>query len=84
MLFLLFAFMGGSFIPIDSMPASVRQVAPASPFYWGTTGYEPLIRNAGGVAEILPHAGVLLAIGLVGLLVGSMLLGRKVRAGEVA
>jgi len=80
---LVFAFMGGSFVPINAMPATVRQFSPLSPFYWGTTGFQELIRGS-GLADILPNAGVLVAIGAALLALGSALLGRKIRRGVAA
>ena len=80
-LLLIFAFVGGSFIPIDTLPAAVRRVAPISPFYWGTSGYQTLIREDGGLIDILPNVGVLSAIGVVLLAAGAALLQRKMRRG---
>lgn len=80
---LVFAFMGGSFIQVNAMPAAVRQFAPLSPFYWGTTGFQALIQGS-GLADVLPHVGVLVGIGAALLVLGSALLGRKIRLGVAA
>jgi len=80
-LLLIFAFLGGSFIQIDSLPAAVRRFAPISPFYWGTSGYQKLIRDDGGLIDVLPNAGVLAVLGVVLLAAGALLLQRKVRGG---
>jgi ABC-type Na+ efflux pump permease subunit len=81
---LTFAFMGGSFIQIDSLPDTVRRFSPLSPFYWGTTGYRSLIRDSAGVSQILTNVFVLATLGVVLLVVGSALQGRKVRRGATA
>jgi len=80
-LLLVFAFLGGAFIQIDNLPASVQRVSPLSPFYWGTTGYQKLIRDDGGLLDVLPNAGVLALLGVVLLTTGALLLQRKVRRG---
>ena len=80
-LLLVFAFLGGSFVQIDSLPSSIQRVAPVSPFYWGTTGYQKLIRDGAGLTDLLPNIGVLAVFGVVLLAAGSALLQRKVRRG---
>jgi ABC-type multidrug transport system permease subunit len=80
-LLLIFAFVGGSFIQVESLPGAVQRVAPISPFYWGTSGYQTLIRDDGGLIDILPNVGVLATIGVVLLAAGAMLLQRKMRGG---
>ena len=81
---MLFALLGGSFFDISGLPDSVQRLAPLSPFYWGTTGYASLIRDGGGIADIARNAAVLAGVGVVGLTLGSALLGRKVRKGQTA
>jgi ABC-2 type transport system permease protein len=83
-LLLAFAFMGGAFVPLDNLPASVQRVAPLSPFYWGTRGYQELILNGAGLPAIWTHVAVLAVLGVVLLSVGSWLLGRRVREGRLA
>jgi ABC-type Na+ efflux pump permease subunit len=82
-LLLLFAFMGGSFIQIESLPGAMQRLAPLSPFYWGTTGYRTLVQG-GSLQEVLGNAAILAGIGLPLLLAGAALLRRKVAAGGVA
>jgi ABC-2 type transport system permease protein len=79
MLLLVFAFMGGAFVSIDSLPDTVRRLAPLSPFYWGTTGYAKLIGDGAGLIEILPNAGVLAGIGMVLLVAGGIMLNSRIR-----
>jgi ABC-2 type transport system permease protein len=79
-IFLVLAFAGGSFVPIDSLPATVRAIAPLSPFYWGTLGYRTLLRDGGGVPEILAAAGILAGIGVACLGLGTVLLRRRLRS----
>ena len=80
---LVFAFLGGAFIQINSMSPGVRRFAPISPFYWGTTGYQKLLQPGGGVADILINAGVLAGLGILLLATGASLLQRKLRRGAL-
>jgi ABC-2 type transport system permease protein len=81
MVYLALAFAGGSFIPLDSLPGAMRALAPVSPFYWGTRGYQQLLVHGGGAAEILGPAAVLSGLGVVLLAVGAMLLHRRLARG---
>jgi len=81
MVYLALAFAGGSFIPLDSLPGAMRALAPVSPFYWGTRGYQQLLVHGGGAAEVLGPAAVLSGLGVVLLAVGAMLLHRRLARG---
>jgi len=78
---LVFAFVGGSFVPTSSMPPALRSLAPLSPFSWAAEGYRELIRNGAGVAAVLPDAAVVAAFGALLMLLGARLLARKVERG---
>ena len=75
------AFGGGSFVPLDNLPAAVRAVAPLSPFYWGTRGFQDLLAG-GGLAGALGPVAVLGGLGAALLVAGAYLLQRKVLRGE--
>jgi len=79
-LLLIFAFIGGSFIQVDSLPAGVQRISPISPFYWGTTGYQKLIQD-GVLIDVLPNVGVLAGLGVVLLSAGAVLLRRRIAGG---
>lgn len=79
-IFLVMAFTGGSFIPLNSLPPLLRQLSPLSPFYWGTDGYVSLL-TGGGMLDIVPNALVLALIGALSLTFGSSLLYRHLRQG---
>jgi len=80
-LMLVFAFLGGSFFQVSSLPPGVRRFSPLSPFYWGTEGYRALLDGA-GVVDIVTHAAVLAIFGALLLTLGSWLLRRRVLGGE--
>jgi len=84
LVYLVLAFGGGSFVPVDNMPAAMRAAAPFSPFYWGTRGFQDLVQNGAGLADVAGAVGVLGGLGLALLAAGSVLLKRKVLRGGAA
>ncbi len=84
LVYLFLAFAGGCFVPLDSLPPSVRTFSPLSPFYWGAQGYRKLLTGPAGVGDILPHAAVLAGLGIVLLALGTVGLGRVLRRGAAA
>jgi ABC-2 type transport system permease protein len=83
-LLLAFGFTGGAFLPLSSLPTFIQQIAPISPFYWATTGFQELLRPGTGLQEVLFNTAVLVCIGVVLFLVGAMLLDRRIRRGGAA
>lgn len=80
-LYMILAFAGGSFLPLDSLPPAMRAISPASLFYWGTRGYQVLLVQGGGLGDVLLHTGILAGSGVALLAVGGMLLRRRVLRG---
>ena len=83
-IYLVLAFAGGSFVPLDNLPGVVQRLAPVSPFYWSTRGFQELLLNDAGLGEVLPHVGILAGLGIALLVVGSWSLGRRVIQGKLA
>jgi ABC-2 type transport system permease protein len=83
-LYLVLAFAGGSFVPLGSLPASLRAVAPVSPFFWGTTAFQKILSDGAGVEDVLANVAILAGLGAVLLATGSWALGRAVRNGRLA
>jgi len=81
---LVFAFLGGAFVPLDSLPASLRIVSRLTPIAWGTMGYQSLLEDGAGLSGVLPSVLVLAGFGASFLVVGMWLLGRKAARGVVA
>ncbi len=81
--YMVLAFSGGSFLPLDSLPPAMRAISPLSLFYWGTQGYKALLMDGGGLRDVLLHTGILAGSGLVLLAVGGALLRRRVLRGVV-
>jgi ABC-2 type transport system permease protein len=72
--YLFLAFLGGSFFPVESLPAALRGIATFTPFHWATDGYVELIRRGGGLREVAANAVSLALTGAILLLAGSRLL----------
>jgi ABC-2 type transport system permease protein len=83
-LYLILGMMGGSFFPLDQLPAVFGRLGVYSPFYWGAEGYRALVEKGAGLGDILPNVGILGVLGAVLLLLGSWLLERRVRKGAAA
>jgi len=83
-IYLIFGFASGSFVPLSSMPPAVQTIAPFTPFYWATEGFKSLLFEDAGLAQVGLNVGVLLAVGCLGLALGSLLLGRGIRKGVTA
>lgn len=67
----MFAGLGGCWWPNEIVPPAVRKVAMISPAYWAMDALHKLRFFQGGLADILPHLGVLAALAIVlGVLAG--------------
>lgn len=75
------AFVGGSFIPLESMPRFVTGIAPLTLNHWAIRGFRALLVGQGGLADIAVPLAVLLAVGIVSVLVGASLLQRRLMQG---
>jgi ABC-2 type transport system permease protein len=61
---MLFAATGGSMVPTEQLPKFLLPVQVVSPVYWTVNGFLDVMRGA-SVADVLPGAGAVLAIGAV-------------------
>src|SRR5690606_19017335 len=77
----LFALVGGAFIPPGDMPPALQSLSLLTPTGWALRGFAELSAANGGVADIAPHALVLLAWGVGAGVVAARLLPRRLGAG---
>jgi ABC-2 type transport system permease protein len=63
--------LGGALVAVAFLPEWVRPSAPFMPQYWAVDGMQGIIAHGDGLADILPHLGVLLAFGIISLLVSA-------------
>ncbi len=81
---LVMAFAGGSFIPLDSLPAALRALSPFSLMYWATRGYQGLLVDGAGLRAVLPNIAILSGSGLLLLALSAFLWQRRLLEGELA
>ncbi|WP_109472951.1 ABC transporter permease [Ornithinimicrobium cavernae] len=74
---LVLAAIGGGMAPLEIFSDTMRQVAHVTPHAWGYDAFAEIQRHGGGITDILPQLGVLVAMGLGVLLLGTWLLRRS-------
>jgi ABC-2 type transport system permease protein len=52
---------GGSMVPLEVFPSSVRAVAHLTPHAWANDAFSKLLQHGGGLADVLPQVAILLA-----------------------
>ena len=52
---------GGSMVPLEVFPSSVRSVAHLTPHAWANDAFSKLLQHGAGAADVLPQVAVLLA-----------------------
>ncbi len=76
------AMTGGGMIPLMAMPPWMAALGQFSPVKWMVMAFEGALWRQFSLAEVLPWAGLLLALGIVGLSLGSWIFSRRqVQAG---
>jgi ABC-2 type transport system permease protein len=84
LLSLLMAFAGGSFIPLNSLPAALRALSPYSLVYWAADGYRKLVLDGANLRDVLPNIAILAVAGLLLLALSAPLWQRRLLRGELA
>ncbi|WP_185994654.1 ABC transporter permease [Nocardioides campestrisoli] len=74
---LVLAALGGSMLPLELFPDTMRTVADLTPHAWAYEAFAEIQRRGAGLGEVLPQLGVLLAMAVVLLLLGSWSLRRS-------
>ncbi len=64
------ALLGGCWYPLELFPPAARMAAQALPTTWALQGMTNLLLRGGGLAAVLPQAGVLLGFAVVFFAVG--------------
>lgn len=57
-----FGALGGTMLPLELFPSTMRTLAHLTPHAWGVEGFTELINHHGGVTDIAPQLGVLVAM----------------------
>lgn len=74
---LVMAALGGSMLPLELFPDTLKTISMITPHRWAYDAYAEIQRRGGGVVDVLPEVGVLLAMTAVLLPLGAWLLGRS-------
>lgn len=75
------AALGGSMVPLEIFPETLRNIAHITPHAWGNDAFATLLRKNGGVADIVTELGVLAGFAAGLLLLSSWLLRRQITSG---
>ena len=71
---------GGSMVPLEVFPDSVRAVAHATPHAWANDAFSELLEHGGGVVDVVPQLAVLLAFAIVAITLATWQLRRTIVA----
>lgn len=71
------AMIGGGMIPVMFMPGFMQRLSVVSPVKWSILSVEGAIWRDFSYGELLLPCGVLIGVGVVGMVVGSMILSRR-------
>jgi linearmycin/streptolysin S transport system permease protein len=69
---------GGSMVPLEVFPSSVRAVAHITPHAWANDAFSELLEHGGGLVDVLPQVAVLLAFAGVAVTLATWRLRRVV------
>ena len=83
MVIIVSSMLGGAFIPVSQMPSFLKPISASTLVYWSTEGFSKLIIDGGGLADIVPNLAVLTVVGLILMLIGALVLKRKIERGAV-
>lgn len=82
MVLLVMSFLGGSYIPLDTLPSGIRALSPFTLNYWGVDGFSKILRDGASLEGIAPHLLVLGVLFCLFFFSGSRLLTRKLQRGD--
>jgi ABC-2 type transport system permease protein len=73
--------LGGSMVPLEQFPESMRAIGRFTPNYWTIEGFREVLLRGGTIVDVAPHTLVLSLFGLAAALVAAVLLRRSLREG---
>ena len=74
---IIFAALGGIWVPVFVMPAMMQKISLISPLNWGLEGFYTIFLRGGGLFDILPWVGLLIAFCLLSMAVAFYFLSQK-------
>jgi ABC-type multidrug transport system permease subunit len=69
--------LGGSFIPLQSLPSFARVISPFTLNYWANEGFRKLLFDGASIPALLPNLGILVGLGAVFTLMALPLIRRR-------
>ena len=72
---------GGSMVPLEVFPSSVRAVAHVTPHAWANDAFSELLDQGGGIVDVLPQVAVLLGFAGVAVTLATWRLRRVIVGG---
>jgi ABC-2 type transport system permease protein len=77
---LAFAALGGCMVPIDLFPDPMVTVAHVTPHAWAMDAFDAVLRDGGGIPDVLPELGVLAAYAAALLAAATVVFRRRLTA----
>ena len=71
---------GGSMVPLEVFPSTVRAAAHLTPHAWANDAFSKLLQHGAGAADVLPQVAVLLAFAGVAIALATWRLRRCIVA----
>jgi len=59
------AMLGGAWVPVSAMPGWAQAIAPFIPTYWAMEGFQTVILEAGGLADVVTPVAVMIGFGVL-------------------
>ncbi len=75
------AALGGSMVPLEIFPDTLRTIAHIMPHAWGNDAFATLLQDGGGIADIGTELGILAAYAAGLLLISSYIFRRQITSG---
>ena len=75
--------LGGAFVPLSQLPGFLKPLSSATLVYWSTSGFDTLIRQGGGLADIVPNLAVLTGAGALLIAIGASVMARRLARGTL-
>ncbi len=80
---IVWSMLGGTFVSLEGIPSFLLPLSRTTVTYWAVDGFNELIQRGGGLADIVPNVTVLTVFGLISLVLGTLLLHRRIVTGMV-
>lgn len=80
-LVMIMSMLGGSWFPLEGLPAAVRSLAPLMMNYWANDGFRRLLFEGASTASLLPNMAIMIGIGVGLTAIGTFFLRRRYMKG---